>query len=1154
MIRDLVFNTKKVGWVALVFAVLFVGSAHAQSTFGSVLGTVQDATQAVVSGATVTLHSNDENTDRTTTASATGDFQFVNLKPGNYSVISRANGFTDAHVSAFDLAPRQIARVNVVMSVTGAQQTVDVSAAATMITTDKGTLDDSKDNTEIEQLPINSRAATSSPLASLGLLPNVQTDSSGNIALGGATSNMVGYSVDGISTADVFHNGALKNAYPSTENIAEVKVTDFNNSAEFAQVGDVTFTTKAGTNTYHGSMFEYMQNDALNANIHGFTSKAPIRYNDFGGSFSGPVQIPHVYNGHDKTFFFFDYEGNRRSTSYAETALVPTALQRQGFLGLTSKANTPLPVPVGSACYGQSFDAYGNIPTNCINPTATAMMNGFNGFKGYPLPTITSPTQAAALGYNYQTLVPIPGNSNGFDLRVDHNINSKQQIYARFSWKNNLTNVWNQLLPDDSDLEHDRSFLVSHNFVITPRLVNEFRFGYTHEIINPNFPIEGANALTGLGFQLGTGAEDVNVSNHPTQGGFPTFDMADGNTASMGRDITGILQSNTKELTDNVTYTVGHHTIRVGTDIRFLNFVTPSLETASDDFGLFTFDGTFTGTSLGDLMLGEPTSTYFAQTGPPDNVSTHQYGFYGQDQWQVNNRVTINAGLRWEYLPGFQEAIGDMANFLTTANGGGPGGTVVVPNKLAAAAPAFLQSFNSCSLGSSASAQMPCSNYETASQAGMNQSLRKNYLKNFDPRIGVAYRPFADGKTVVRAGFGIYTVTNLGPLSFNLDSTPLAAVHTYDNGSGTTPSFQFPDINTPGPSSAALGGGELEQGVDPNYRDPQSLQWNLTVEREITGSTAVRVSYVGMETHRQNVTVDLNQVPLSTTPYSTGSNTPWVSSLAPYTNWSQILFTEGIGNSTYHSLQTEITHRMSHGLTYQADYSFSKSLSDAQGDAPSAFASEVNYGYPVLNRFDVKADRGNVEGTPRHRLLITGTYELPYGDGRHWVSQHRAVNAVLGGWNVNTVSLLQTGPWLTPTMSANNDMSGTGAQDRGDVMVRPNRVPNVSVIPANRSPANYFNPAAFTIATTPGTIGDASVGSLEGPGTIAVAAGLSKVYNVNERVKLRFESTFTNVLNHTNYLAPSTNISSSNFGVLAQVQTANNAGNRTGQVALRLDF
>jgi hypothetical protein len=242
------------------------------------VGTVQDATQAVVPGVAVTLHSEDDNSDRTATSNGNADFEFVNLKPGRYSVTSRAQGFADAKIPAFDLAPRQTARANVVMNIQS-QQTVEVSATATMISTDKATLDASKDNSAIVQLPLNSRASTSSPLSSLSLLPNVQQDNQGNIALAGATANMVNYSVDGISTADIFHNGALKNAYPSMENIAEVKATDFNNSAEFAQVGDVTFTTKGGSNAFHGTLFEYLQNDALDADVYGFGTKAPKRYN-----------------------------------------------------------------------------------------------------------------------------------------------------------------------------------------------------------------------------------------------------------------------------------------------------------------------------------------------------------------------------------------------------------------------------------------------------------------------------------------------------------------------------------------------------------------------------------------------------------------------------------------------------------------------------------------------------------------------------------------------------------------------------------------------------------------------------------------------------------------------------------------------------------
>jgi hypothetical protein len=774
---------------------------------------------------------------------------------------------------------------------------------------------------------------------------------------------------------------------------------------------------------------------------------------------------------------------------------------------------------------------------------ATALLNSY-----YPLPT--PGLAAATLGYNYQALVPIPGNSNGFDVRIDQNIKSKQQIYARFSRKNNLTSVFNQLLLADADVEHDRSFLISHNYAITAGLVNEFRFGFTHALINPDFPIQGTQALNQLGFPTGSAPGQINTTNHPTQGGFPSINFSDGTGfATIGRDITGVLQSNTKQLTDNITFSKGRHTIRAGVDYRIVNYITPSLETASDDFGQFTFNqNVFTGSSFGDLLLGLPNITYFAVTGPRDDGTAHQYGFYGQDQWEINNHLTLNAGLRYEYLPGFQDQIGNMANFLTATN------TVIIPDRLAkgiGAAPAFLQSFNSCSLPKH-NTSIPCSNFETASQAHMPQSLRQNYKYNFDPRIGIAYRPFSDNKTVVRAGFGVFTVSNLGPLAFNMSSNPTASVHTYQNNNNGVPQFQFPQALSPS-QSVQYGGGALEQGDAPNYRDPQVIQWNLTVEREITPSTAAHVSYVGMEGHRQNVTIDLNQIPENTEGYNVPAG-GWVDPRAPFSNWSEIFQSANLGSTTYHALQAGISHRLSHGLTFQGDYSWTKSLSDVQGDAPTSFAIESYYGYAVSDRFHVKALRGNAEGTPRHRMLVTGTYEVPFGPGREWNSSNRFLNAALGGWNLNTISLLQTGPWLTPTMSPSLDTSGVGIAQRGTI-ARPDRVPGVSTTPANRSVRNYFNINAFTTNTAPGRTGNAAVGSLEGPRTIAVAAGLAKVFTLHEGVHMRFESTFTNVINRANFAIPATDVSNpSTFGVLTQVQTSNNAGNRTGQVALRLDF
>jgi hypothetical protein len=244
---------------------------------------------------------------------------------------------------------------------------------------------------------------------------------------------------------------------------------------------------------------------------------------------------------------------------------------------------------------------------------------------------------------------------------------------------------------------------------------------------------------------------------------------------------------------------------------------------------------------------------------------------------------------------------------------------------------------------------------------------------------------------------------------------------------------------------------------------------------------------------------------------------------------------------------------MSNGLTFQANYTWSKDLSDAQGDAPSGYTGEVLYGLAVSDSFNLRADRGNVAGNRTHRFLLTGTYELPFGTGRHWYSHSKVTNMILGGWNLNTITLLETGPWLTPITSPSLDQSNTNIAGRGTVL-RPDLIGNP--IPLQQTPQNYFNINAF--APTPAgqaRIGNAGVGILQGPGTIAVNAGLSKVFQITEGIRLRLESTFTNALNHTNFAPPATNISSpSTFGVLQSAQTAENGGNRTGQVALRLDF
>src|ERR1700689_1946272 len=314
--------------LAVLLSIGMACSAFGQSTFGSIVGVVRDPSRAAVAGATVEIRSLEDNSTHAMTTDENGTFEFVNLKPGNYAVSIQAPGFSDFKVLSAQLVARQALRIDADLELQSQSQTVEVTDTPPTINTENGVISDAKSASQITQLPLNLRAATTSPLASMAISPNVEQDSQGNIAVGGATANMVGYSVDGISTTNVFLSAAGTNPYPSVEGIAELKVTAFNNSAEFSQVGDVTFTTKGGTNNFHGSLFEYLQNNKLDANVLNFTDKAPIRFNTFGGSVGGPVSVPKLYNGHNKTFFFADYEGNRKRTAQPDQYLVPTASER----------------------------------------------------------------------------------------------------------------------------------------------------------------------------------------------------------------------------------------------------------------------------------------------------------------------------------------------------------------------------------------------------------------------------------------------------------------------------------------------------------------------------------------------------------------------------------------------------------------------------------------------------------------------------------------------------------------------------------------------------------------------------------------------------------------------------------------------------------
>jgi len=1111
--------------IGFLFTICVVAqSVLAQSTFGSIVGVVEDPGKLVVSGARVTLSSVDDRSTKETVSDENGTFQFLNVKAGRYELLAHADGFGPFKMPSIQLDARQTLRLDIFLKVASATETVEVGDTAPVINTENSSLADTKDFQQVSGLPVNYRGATTSPLAALVTVPGTQQDANGNVSIGGGIPSQVQYSVDGASTVNVRQNGALGNMNPSSELVSEFKVAQFNNNAEFSQLGDVTIATKSGGQNFHGSLFEYLQNSVLDATTLGFDSKPHKAFNTFGGSFSGPVEFPGFSKLKDRTFFFVDFEANRRRYTTPEQWSVPTGDMRAGNLSSFSD-------PIIDPQTGEPF-AGNQIPGDRISSVATNLLQLY-----VPAPNFGDGSDTNA---NYRVQSPTPSNTNGYDVRVDHRLTGKQALYMRWSSKHIESTVPNVLLPSDQDDETDRNLILSHNYVIKNNLVNEARVGLSLFRLHVQFPVSGADALQQLGLV------GLDISDHPEAQAFPFFDFSDGTGFSvLGRDKAPTTKSKTLQFTDNLSWVKGKHSFKFGVDVRRVSYADVESFGGANDFGAFTFStGTFTGNAFGDFLLGLPSKSYIAESGPDVLAHTTQTGLYAQDEWRVNNHLTLSFGLRWQALPPFVSPLTNLTAF-DKRNGG-----VIVPDNNQPV-PGFLTSINACTghfnPNPVANPALPCGPVESASSMDLGPGVRQFYKKNFQPRFGFAYRPFGDDKTVVRGGFGIFTMTNLGQLSFNTTNISVATVRTTVNQDPATgqPTYQFPNVRTLDNPLTIAGTGDFYQNVATDYRDPQSAQWNLTVERELVRDTALRVSYVGTNSYRMSQSVDLNQVHAGTSPYDPSQR--------PYLNWGRILSSENQGSVNYEALQSELNHR-THGLTLQASHVWAKSLGNVGGDAPGAFTPEIIYGTPVADRFDLRANRGDIAAVRRHRVLVSAIYDLPVGRDRKFFHQaNRLVDGLIGGWSLSAITMWQTGPYLTPTVSPSIDPANLGLVFRG-ASLRPDCVGNGNI--SNPTPDHYFDINAFAEPPADsGRMGNCGVGILQGPGTVAIAGGLSKTFALGERVRLKFESTFTNLPNHLNYVPPAVNVSSpATFGKTTSVQTAENAGNRTGQIALRIEF
>jgi Carboxypeptidase regulatory-like domain/TonB dependent receptor-like, beta-barrel len=1124
--------------VAVLAACLFTSAAVAQSTFGSIVGTVKDQSGSVVPGATVTLVNAGSSATRTVTTGASGNYEFLNLDAGNYQVSVAASGFKDVVIDHLVLQARDTQRIDATMVVGSAAQTVEVQAAGDVITTETSSLASTKTGHELVDLPVAvySRSnGSTSPILTLTTEPGVQVDDNSNLVIAGTTPALMSFTIDGISSVNVENSGPIAELFPSFNSISEIRVSESNNNAEYSGVADVTTTSRAGTNDFHGGVFENLENTALTAG-NPFTGKPSLHMNDFGGFAGGPIRIPHVYNGRDKSFFFFSYEGLRLPREFPLVESFPSVDMRNGNLWnylVAQGGGTPLPI----ANYdGTPIPCTG--PSNCSVPVSPVAANVIQTLM--PLPNAGA---SDAFQNNYSTNFPAPISSNQFDIRIDRNITDNQSIYGRFTWKNRSVTTAptvncdgfcdtsiSPLLGGISQPEEDRGLTVAYNYTIHSNLMNEFRAGYNaiRDALDAN--VNSASLINQVGI---TGIPDIAA--------VPTVpDMEIVGLQRTGGLNTTKQQSKVIQLLDDLTWVRGKHTFKFGGDVRRL---TDHDENVFGNYraGQYVFNGTSdVGATIGDpyvqFLLGYPDNTTLSQvTNPAMNGLGYSYAAFAQDDWKITPYLTINAGLRYEVHPPLKDTHYNTAAFLPDYDENGIHGAVAVPNAqaLTYTNPGFLSSI----------APTPIL---TASQAGLPLKLRYTDRTDFGPRIGFAWRPNKDDKTVIRGGWGRFIES---PLGFSLVSgwavhASFVPLYSQDYGSDGAPLLSFPSpfptpLDQPGTAS-------FEYAFPIHYRDPTVQQWNATFERDLGHDIGMRLSYVGSHGSNLENFNDLNQVPANT-----GEAAPLV-----YPIWGIIQSVVNQGISNYNSYSALVEKRMSHGLQFQASYVLTRDLSDAGGAVPTEFAPAG--GNWVSDKNNPRLDYGNVMFDRRHRFLGTGLYQLPFGRGSRFLGNSgRMMDAVVGGWQLGGVVVFQSGAFLTMGQasvdSANTGILNTLGVARADVV--PGVSPRATKGLSNAAGPVFVNPAAFALpAADAGRFGTASVGDVVGPGTDAVSLSLIKSIKITEQLQFQFGAQAANAFNHRNYDVPNAYVDDPAFGTISGLQSAEGAGPRNVEITGRISF
>ena len=1083
----------------LAVCVLLGSIARGQVSSGTIVGVVEDVSGAVVAGARITIREVTTGESRDVQTNQVGEFTATFLKPGNYAVTASASGFKSKALTGVTLEVDQTANLRIQLELGSPTETVEVTGAAPLVDSATSSLGQVIENKQIVDLPLNGRNPFALGLLSGNTTPMFGMGSNLPFIAGGGRFSANEVTLDGVDNNTVSNAGAIgRNGIaftPSVDAVQEFKVKTSTFSAEFGHAAGavINATVKSGTNEFHGTVFEFLRNNNLDANNF-FTNaagqpRAPFHQNQFGFAAGGPVVLPKLYNGRNRTFFFADYQGTRQSTSAGSsiTDVPPAALRSGDFSKVSTIIYDPASRHIGPTGLVIATPFAGNIiPQNRINTSASAITSLI------PLPNFGS---AGALARNYFYQPSQFSNTDQGDIRVDQAISSKNNFYARFSIGANAQPAVGTfpgfIGGGTSSINNSAQGVISDVHIFTPALINEFRFGY----------VRHNGSLYGTGQNGVSFAQEHNVALFPAPLlGFPSIAFNYSGQLSGTSEFSGwgggdpnLNIENRFQWSDNVSWTKGAHALKFGADIRRARFDTLK---GTPFFGQEIYGATFTSSSnapgsglpFADFLLGYPSfiqGTPMLDWGRQRSIYT---GLFAQDDWKVTKNLTLNLGLRYELFtqPVDARNLGSLFNIAT--------GQYALPGK-----------------------------------GGYSRAIVDGDHNNFGPRAGFAWQALP--KLVVRGGYGLFygerdQNQQVTQFSGNLPNVPTVSLPSVSATQTVAPPFT---INTPinvvptDPSLASFTPaspfvGTIRTAGFHDARDPMLHQFNVDLQYQVTYSILLEASYSGaLGRDLSSLFINENQIPFSQA--LTGANKQVN---RPYPNINgTVLTTFSTASNDYNAVNFRMEKRTTKGLALLINYTIQKNL-ESGGAGPDAYVQ--NGGTSVaMDTYNLSRERSYAPIDVPQIFSGSAAYELPFGPGKRWLTRGGVSGKILGGWQINTIITLRGG---FPT-----DIRTNVLPPIFNTFNVADRVIGQSMVLSNAGVDGYFNPAAFRV---PGTVpsatgapiqlfGDAARRVARGPGSTNADVSIFKNTNLGERAMLQFRAEFFNFTNTPTFFLPSAN-------------------------------